>query len=157
MTTPNAAHLTPVSSAPSAWPVLLFHTNGDVYEVNSLKHWETTLLHLNNFAGWRLRNAPTPNAAHAETPRPTPRTDEAMCRMNIAMTHIEIDGVSAGFARLLETELQAERRRGDALAVALRAARKQILERNGLCRDSDAAAALQINAVLTAHAEGKHQ
>lgn len=35
----------------------------------------------------------------------TPRTDAAKCRMNICMTSVELDAVSADFARTLETEL----------------------------------------------------
>ena len=49
---------------------------------------------------------------------PTPRVDVAKCRMNICMTHVELDGVPADFARTLEREIaDLARWKAEALAV----------------------------------------
>ncbi len=118
-------------------------------------------------------------SAHAETPRPTPRTDAAEAiAFDYYKRHREpgdqpFAGDHFDIARQLETELQAERLRGSELARVLQDARVTLCFCEGAfsvieaCDDFSMdgvkearrriAESLNDTTDFTAHAEGKHQ
>jgi hypothetical protein len=86
----------------------------------------------------------------------TPRTDAAMCRMNIALTCTEVDGVPAAFARTLEAELQAAWQRSAVLTGANQRACRVIMQLaelaniNGFIRGALMVCAHDLNKALNA-------